>query len=221
MIPSLPIDCISDGRSMNAKPSRKIDVAHSSRMHGSDCLDSGFSQFGKAGSFAMSMPLLLNRIGSILGICPKKQMIGPHTWRVVAMMTDEQSIRNRTKMKFPRESVSLDGMSIHVEQTVSVVRRCGPKPTAIGPIHMLPESINGRSRAADVGAGIAAKRPSLGAGTELGIGEASAALLTNAFDTARLTSHRKPSFLMPSAGGVFSARRPLACYNTRSSMAIV
>src|SRR5882724_1978428 len=67
---------------------------------------------------------------------------------VVTFMADFKTIRDRPKMKFPRESITsnIGAFGATAEHSVSVTFRADPKPTGIALFYASPKSIgNGSS----------------------------------------------------------------------------
>src|SRR5882672_2540470 len=65
---------------------------------------------GMLGTFKLGIdaPALGIHVGDIVGLCPQKQMANAHTWRVIAAMEDEQSVRNRSTLQLISHAMSHD-----------------------------------------------------------------------------------------------------------------
>lgn len=72
-------------------------------------------------------------ISHVVGVCAEKEMVRSDTWRVVAVMADEQAIRDRSVGQFPGHTVRVrPSLAIPESAVASWAPHCpGPWPTSI------------------------------------------------------------------------------------------
>ena len=91
-------------------------------------------------------PTLANGIPVIVGLGPKKQMVRIATRRIVAMMTDVQSVRDWTNGQQPSPSVGLlNPTPILGNEKLSIAERIpasGPFPAPVSYVNFFPESMS-------------------------------------------------------------------------------
>lgn len=87
-------------------------------------------------------------VAHVVGGRARIQVLRPDAGRIVAMMQDAQSDRDRAVVEFPRETVGTDGVSTNPELPVAEsVPAALPFPTAfVGTVHLRPEPFGGRQR---------------------------------------------------------------------------
>lgn len=100
-----------------------------------------FSRLRATGGSSLAVPIPVVRERR-----PQKQMIWPHTARVVAVVADEQASRYRTEVQLPGEAMGQQiitplGVFEDPYPPVSMFQRGGPLPAAITYLDMPPEAI--------------------------------------------------------------------------------
>ena len=117
------------------------------RSQPADLHDVGLFELGASMSLADSMgPLavLLEHVGDVGCGIPHEEMVRAHAPRVVAMVADHCSWRDRPDMKVPRESVGGDIAGADTKRPVSAAPHCAcPDPAVRGLGHVSPEPGDG------------------------------------------------------------------------------
>jgi hypothetical protein len=89
-------------------------------------------QLGSLVCFAMSLPLLRKHVGMVVGVIAEKQMVGIHTRRIVACVTDVNPVRDASAIQHPCYSMGQTGLLLKREQPVPIgVFASSPQPAVV------------------------------------------------------------------------------------------
>ena len=119
---------------------------------------SAHAQTGKSALFIYSckiinmvMSFLSFAIEYVISVCSNKQMIWTYAWRIVAMMANQQSFRDWTKVQFPRNAMSfyhsswIGSMDTAIVSVFSNKTHSCPNPTGFSFLDFAPKSLRERS----------------------------------------------------------------------------
>lgn len=93
-------------------------------------------------------------IANIVCLSSKKQMIGSHAQRIIAMVTDKHTVGNRAEVEFPRNPVGKQNLAImkaFSDCAISVGSRPAPQPARFRFLNALPKALQEWSTALVVG----------------------------------------------------------------------
>jgi len=91
---------------------------------------------------ALGAAPFLYHVGHVVSMTSKKEMRWVDAGWIVAIVTDEQSIRNRTVVQLPRNARSQEVLSAHGNMPVSIaVPPSSPEPTTFRLLHSGPKPI--------------------------------------------------------------------------------
>lgn len=100
---------------------------------------------------------LADFVRCIRGVCSEKEMVWPDTGSVVAVMADNQTVRDRPEMEFPREAMRYNRSSFDKHLPVAMFAVGAKVPTSSRLLHAAPEPLFRRAIAQCVRAFTAAK----------------------------------------------------------------
>lgn len=80
-------------------------------------------------------------IGGIVGMGAKEQMAGAHAGGIVALMADDQSVRDRAEMQFPRKTVSTDMLAIGKQPSIAAHSEILVEPAGACLADILPKPL--------------------------------------------------------------------------------
>ncbi len=89
-----------------------------------------------------AVPAFAVPVGHVVGVGTDEQVLGIHTWRVVAPVQDVKPWRDRAVRNFPRRAVRANQKTIQFEKSVASDMAFGlPQPaSAFGFLDLAPES---------------------------------------------------------------------------------
>ena len=112
----------------------------------------------------MRFAAFVHLVDSVVGMRAEKQMVRSNAGAIVAMMTDEQTIRDRPEMQFPREAMGLDSRVFDEKLPISAATgtKAIVNPAMRGLLYVAPEPLFRCPQPTSVGAGATAKARSAG-----------------------------------------------------------
>lgn len=100
---------------------------------------------------AARLPALRDLVAHIVLVCPKEQMIGPDAIPNITTVQDQQPVRNRAEVQFPRDAMGIRRISFDAQHPVPVgIDRPAPQPAGIGLFDSTPEPIFERSEVTEM-----------------------------------------------------------------------
>lgn len=100
-------------------------------------------EFGCTPAFAICMSLFHKHIMVVFSESPKKQVVRVHARRIIAMVTNALSIRNRAIVQLPREAMGgyHPMLSRLLQPTIAFNNRTSPQPTSLSLLNLCPKTL--------------------------------------------------------------------------------
>lgn len=147
VLPCTTVNDLIDRDEMDTEGDRYGFLCLSGTNTGTDFADLILGEFRqprmRASEVAPSGSPLSDHVLSVVGISAEKQMVRPHTRRVIALVTDQHPCRNLTKVHFPRKTMgkhdpgSVSSLDLPVAERNMCTR---PDPARVGFGDLLPET---------------------------------------------------------------------------------
>lgn len=150
MLPLSSLDNLHDRHVVNTEAVRDCLPWNATRHQGADFTDLRFSQLCVVVLFASlldvglaALSALADSILHVVRDSTNEQVIGTDTRRIIAVMTDIETLRNGTIRKFIRNAMgwTMPTFAVPNAPIATAVPRCRPQPAGISLLHLIPEAI--------------------------------------------------------------------------------